>query len=80
MLKMMGKTPEEVDLVKLEEPSTNKNYATVSLFCLSVTNPFREKVIRLVLWTWFDRFILLTIMANCVFLAIEDPNAEPKEY
>ena len=25
---------------------------------------------------WFDRFILTTILANCVVLAIEDPNGE----
>ena len=39
----------------LEPPTTMKNfdnmrnYATVSLFCLTVTNPFRDRVIRIVL-------------------------------
>ena len=49
-----------------------KNYATVSLCCLSVTNPFRNKVIRIVaINPWFDRIILVVIFANCFFLAID---------
>ena len=50
----------------------SKNYATVSLCCLSVTNPFRNKIIQIVAVNpWFDRFILLVIMVNCVFLALD---------
>ena len=49
-----------------------KNYATVSLCCLSVTNPFRNKIIQLVaINPWFDRFILIVILVNCFFLAID---------
>lgn len=49
-----------------------KNYATVSLCCLSVTNPFRNKIIQLVAVNpWFDRFILFVIMVNCIFLALD---------
>lgn len=49
-----------------------KNYATVSLCCLSVTNPFRNKIIQIVsVNPWFDRFILLVILVNCVFLALD---------
>ena len=33
---------------KLEEPSTQKNYAVVALCCLTVTNPFRAKIINVV--------------------------------
>ena len=52
--------------------SQQKNYATVSLCCLSVTNPFRNKIIQLVaINPWFDRFILMVIIANCFFLAID---------
>ena len=49
-----------------------KNYATVSLCCLSVTNPFRNKIIQMVaINPWFDRFILIVILVNCFFLAID---------
>ena len=49
-----------------------KNYATVSLCCLSVTNPFRNKIIQIVAVNpWFDRFILIVIMVNCFFLALD---------
>ena len=65
---------------KLKEEQVQKNYATVSLFCLTVTNPFREKVIRLVLNPWFDRFILGIIAANCVLLAMNDPNVPQLPY
>ena len=34
---------------KLKENAQQKNYATVSLCCLTVTNPFRDKIIRIVL-------------------------------
>ena len=49
-----------------------KNYATLSLCCLSVTNPFRSKIIQLVaISPWFDRFILVVIVLNCIFLAAD---------
>jgi len=55
------------------EPSQQKNYATVSLCCLSVTNPFRNKVIQIVaINPWFDRFILVVIIVNCFFLAMDN--------
>jgi hypothetical protein len=44
-----------------------------SLLCLSPENPLRKVMIKIVFNSWFDKFILLTIMANCVFLAINDP-------
>ena len=50
-----------------------KNYATVSLCCLSVTNPFRNKIIQLVaINPWFDRVILVVIIVNCFFLAMDN--------
>jgi len=50
----------------------SKNYATVSLCCLSVTNPFRNKIIQIVsVSPWFDRFILTVILINCMFLALD---------
>ena len=49
-----------------------KNYATVSLCCLSVTNHFRNKIIQIVAVNpAFDRFILVVIVVNCVFLALD---------
>lgn len=51
---------------------SQKNYATVSLCCLSVTNPFRNKIIQIVsVNPWFDRFILFVILFNCLFLALD---------
>jgi len=62
--------PDDDDLPPTQD--AQKNYATVSLCCLSVTNPFRNKIIQLVAVNpWFDRFILFTIMVNCVFLALD---------
>ena len=62
--------PDEDDAYGMNDAS--KNYATVSLCCLSVTNPFRNKIIQLVAVNpWFDRLILITIMINCVFLALD---------
>ena len=59
----------------IEATSSNvqqKNYATVSLCCLSVTNPFRNKIIQLVaINPWFDRLILFVIIVNCFFLALD---------
>lgn len=49
-----------------------KEYATVALCCLSVTNPFRNKIIKLVaINPWFDRIVLVVIVVNCLFLALD---------
>lgn len=41
--------------------------------CLSVTNPFRNKIINLVaINPWFEKFILVVILINCVFLAMDN--------
>jgi len=62
--------PDDDDAYGINDAS--KNYATVSLCCLSVTNPFRNKIIQLVAVNpWFDRLILIVIMVNCVFLALD---------
>jgi hypothetical protein len=51
----------------------SKNYATVSLCCLSITNPFRNKIIQIVAVNpWFDRIILTVIVINCIFLALDN--------
>jgi len=70
MKEAMPAYPDDDDLPNLNDQQ--KNYATVSLCCLSVTNPFRNKIIQLVAVNpWFDRFILLVIMVNCCFLALD---------
>lgn len=45
----------------------------MSLCCLSVTNPFRNKIIHLVaINPWFDKVILIIIVINSVFLAMDN--------
>jgi len=53
--------------------NSNRNYASVSLCGCTVTNPFREFVIKIVINPWFERTILLFIIANSVVLALDDP-------
>merc|ERR1719471_2620319 len=48
--------------------------AQKAIGCLSLKNPFRKHCIAFVEWKPFDYFILLTIMGNCVCLAIYTPN------
>ena len=48
----------------------------MSLCGCTVTNPFREKIIKIVVNPWFDKIILATIVANSIVLAAEDPAAE----
>ena len=57
-----------------------RTYATVSLCGCTVTNPFREKIIQIVVNPWFDKVILLTIVANSIVLAAEDPAAEKNTF
>uniref|UniRef100_A0A8B9FWX6 Voltage-dependent L-type calcium channel subunit alpha n=1 Tax=Amazona collaria TaxID=241587 RepID=A0A8B9FWX6_9PSIT len=47
-----------------------------ALFCLSLNNPIRRACISLVEWKPFDIFILLSIFANCVALAVYIPFPE----
>ena len=70
MRKILEAQPEED-----EEPNQleQKNYATVALCCLSVTNPFRNKIIQMVTVNpCFDRLILFVIMVNCLVLATDN--------
>lgn len=39
---------------------------------MSLTNPFRSKIIAFTINKWFDRFILIVIFANCAFLSMEN--------
>jgi len=51
---------------------------------LTINHPVRRRAIELLEFPWFDRFILLTIFANCIQMAAEDPreqdpNSEAKQ-
>jgi len=48
---------------------------------LSVTNPFRNKIIQLVaINPWFDRVILVVILLNCLFLAVDGEVVSIEKY
>ncbi|DBA01467.1 TPA: hypothetical protein N0F65_005586 [Lagenidium giganteum] len=49
-----------------------RRFVNNSLFFLNTTNPFRLKLVWLVEWKWFDRFILLCIVANSIALGLRD--------
>jgi len=65
---------------KLKDQQGQRNYATVSLCFLTVTNPFRDRVIRIVLHPMFDRIILFVILVNSLFLVFDDPKDDSKNY
>lgn len=45
----------------------------MALCCLSVTNPFRSRIIQFVIINpYFDYFILFIIMLNCLGLAMDN--------
>lgn len=44
-----------------------------ALFCLTLKNPIRKMCISIVEWKPFEALILITIMANCVALAVFTP-------
>jgi len=44
-----------------------------ALFCLTLTNPVRKICIRIVEYKAFEYFILTTIFANCIALAVSTP-------
>jgi hypothetical protein len=47
---------------------------------MTETNSFRARIIRMVMHPLFDHFILVTIITNCVFLAIADPTKEEPKF
>lgn len=44
-----------------------------SIFCFSLKNPIRKQCLQIVEWKPFEFLILLTIMGNCVALAVYTP-------
>nr|XP_055023196.1 voltage-dependent L-type calcium channel subunit alpha-1D isoform X1 [Misgurnus anguillicaudatus] len=59
-----------------KQGSTTSNRPPRALFCLTLSNPLRQACINLVEWKPFDTFILLSIFANCVALAVYIPFPE----
>ncbi|XP_030833315.1 sodium channel protein type 4 subunit alpha B isoform X3 [Strongylocentrotus purpuratus] len=44
-----------------------------ALYCLSPLNPLRRLMIKIYTNEFFDLFVILTIIANCVFLMLDTP-------
>ena len=44
-----------------------------AIFCFGLKNPLRKKCLEIVEWKPFEFLILLTIMGNCVALAVYTP-------
>ncbi|XP_030358158.1 voltage-dependent L-type calcium channel subunit alpha-1D isoform X10 [Strigops habroptila] len=59
-----------------KQGNTSSSRPPRALFCLSLNNPIRRACISLVEWKPFDIFILLSIFANCVALAVYIPFPE----
>ncbi|XP_036388954.1 voltage-dependent L-type calcium channel subunit alpha-1D-like [Megalops cyprinoides] len=59
-----------------KQSSTANSRPPRALFCLTLNNPIRRACISLVEWKPFDIFILLSIFANCVALAVYVPFPE----
>ena len=57
---------------KPKAPKEKKEGPT-SLFILTESNPIRRLTVFLIEWPPFEYTVLLTIIANCVVLAIEEP-------
>jgi len=64
------------NLTKLIQQNQTKNFANTSLCACTTTNRFRCFIMQIVFNPWFDKLILVTIFANCISLAIEDPTLE----
>ena len=53
-----------------------KNYAVKALCCLSVTNPVRSRLIKIVVMSpWFDRLVLFIVCLNCIVIARDEPES-----
>jgi hypothetical protein len=43
-----------------------------SLYMFDEASRLRQAVLKIILWKWFDRFILTVIIVNSIFLALTD--------
>ena len=64
--------PPDIEFDKdTNEETKSKEYATVALCCLTVTNPFRMVIINLVTENhFFDYAVFAVIITNSIFMAI----------
>ena len=51
--------------------TSGRIYGSHSLCFFSVSHPVRRFAIDAIEWVWFDRIVLLLIVINCVFLAMD---------
>uniref|UniRef100_A0A3P8T329 Voltage-dependent L-type calcium channel subunit alpha n=1 Tax=Amphiprion percula TaxID=161767 RepID=A0A3P8T329_AMPPE len=67
------RTPQRSGRKSKKQGGSTNSRPPRALFCLTLNNPIRRACINLVEWKPFDIFILLSIFANCVALAIYIP-------
>jgi hypothetical protein len=58
-----------------EREANPRGYSRRSCFVLDLEHPLRRAAIALVTSAWFDRLILVIIIANCVQIAIAGPSS-----
>ena len=63
-------------ITKMIQQNQTRNFANVALCGCTTTSRFRSTIMSIVFNSWFDKFILLTIFANCICLGVEDPSRE----
>ena len=77
--RMLKKSNSIAHIVRLQGGETallgrsGRRYGGLSLGFLPPDNPFRTRFIDLVEWPWFDRTVLVAIVVNCLFLAVQGP-------
>ena len=49
---------------------------SMSLFCLSTTNPIRTSAVDVLVNPWFDRIVLSLILISSILLALDEPNVQ----
>jgi len=59
-----------------KDPTLHPSYKYNSLCIFRSGGKIRHATYKLVLWPWFDRFILSLIIMNCVTLAVNQPGAD----
>jgi hypothetical protein len=58
--------------VEVENHGVKKTYDPNALCCLKVIHPVRSRLIWLISWKHFDRFIMLVIVVNSILLGMRD--------
>ncbi|XP_031570121.1 sodium channel protein 60E-like [Actinia tenebrosa] len=77
-----GSRPSEETYIVLSTRLTSSSYQAyrynlgASLWCLSPVNPLRILTIRIVTHPFFEMFVMVVILVNCIILALNDPPEE----